>query len=269
MLSPYNISILNKNLFPTVVPYTARTTALISATGLNDITKINAINTFDLILLTLPFDSDDYLYLGFLGSASSNKYNFIDTSKYQLTFNGVWDFTNGMKPNGTSGYSQTGWNPYTRITGGYSYGSWGVYLRSSLTSFVFPFGSYPGGATGYNGLAGNNSTSQYWRLNGEANTTPTTTNNKRFFQASRSATTTDIYVMQDSQQFTLTGIYGNNLLTNQEVYLGANNNIGSPNNYSNIDMTCLYFSKNRFSQAEQTTMKNAVDALMTALSLNV
>ena len=54
-----------------------------------------------------------------------------------------------------------------------------------------------------------------------------------------------------------------------EVYLGANNNIGTANNFSNIDMTCLYFSKNRFTQSEQTTMKNAVDTLLTTLGLNV
>jgi hypothetical protein len=249
--------------------YTARTTALISATGLSDLTKINAINTFDLSILSLPFDADDYIYLGFLGSSTSNKYNFIDTTKYQLTFNGGWDFTNGMKPNGTNAYAQTGWNPLNRITGGYSYGSWGVYLRSALTSFIFPFGSYPGAASGYTGLAGNNATSQYWRLNGEANITPTTTNNKRFFQATRSANVTDMYVMQDAQQFTLSGIFGNGILSNREVYLGANNNIGTANNFSNIDMTCLYFSKNRFTQSEQTTMKNAVDTLMTTLGLNV
>jgi len=260
------INSMNKTSAPN---YTARTTSLISATGLSDLTKINAINTFDLSISSIPFDADDYLYLGFLGSASSNKYNFIDTSKYQLTFNGGWDFTNGMKPNGTNAYANTAWNPLTRITGGYTYGAFGVYLRNSLTSFIFPFGSYPGAANSYQGLAGNNTSSQYWRLNGEANTTPTTTNNKRFFQATRSSTATDIHVMQDTQQFTLSGIYGNGLTNGLEIYLGANNNQGVASNYSNLDMTCLYFSKNRFTQAQQTTMKNAVDTLMTTLSLNV
>lgn len=249
--------------------YTTRTTAFATATGITDTTILNALNTFDTGLISNGLDTDlDVLYPFVGGTATTHKYNFMDPATFALTFNGGWIHSStGIKPNGTNAYAQTGWVPSSRYSTGLTNGAWGSYIRQSLTAWPqFVLGSYTPGS--YFGLAGNSTNTQYWRVNGEANTTPTTTLNKGMFQASRALTSTNMFVSQNGQQFELSGILANGGIPGVEVYLSANNN-GGATQFGSQEQSLTYLSKGKYTQSQQLTMNNLVQALQTSLSRQV
>lgn len=101
-----------------VVPalYTARTTAFASATAITDITILNALNTFDLGLISNSLDSKMRALYPFVGTTSTTqKFNFMDSRDldvaYRLQFFGGGTFSSsGYLPNGTNGYGNTFFN---------------------------------------------------------------------------------------------------------------------------------------------------------------
>jgi hypothetical protein len=109
--------------------YTPRTTAFGIATGISDNTILNALNDFDLGLISNSLDSKIKALYPFVGGASSpHSYNFIDTSLYQITWSGgVVHDTNGITGNGTNAYGNTNFND-NLLT---DYISFGVYSRTS------------------------------------------------------------------------------------------------------------------------------------------
>jgi hypothetical protein len=252
------------------VAYTARTQALITATGLSDTTLINAINTFDLGLISngLLTGSNDALYFGFLGSAIANKYNFIDTTKFELTFLGGWDFTNGMKGNGTNGYAKTGWIPSTVAPLGSSYG---VYSRQLVLANNTLVSSYTGAATGYYGVIGKSSTSidLYNQTGGSGSTWSGLTNIKGCIQSSKLHSSSIQNVSLNTTQSSLT--MASSSLSSREVYISTFNNLDVPTSgyYATQDLCCIYLSSQVFTQAQQLTFNSLTNTLLTTLGLNV
>ena len=246
--------------------YTARTTALIAATGLSDLTKINAINTLDLGIISnnLPFTSNDAMYLSVLGSSNACSYNFIDTTKYRLTFNGGFTFTGGIVGNGTNGYATTGWIPSNIITGGKDYGALGVYLGADFVNDKHPmnvngmtdtyFGVYPGASSiGININDG-----------GNGNLTPVT--KRGFFQGSRSSTTT-VLASDNTHQASIN--YSSRNLPSTDVWLASMNFYNTRYGSTNVPIRFAYLSENRFTHAQQLTMNSLVNTFLTTLGLNV
>jgi hypothetical protein len=250
--------------------YTTRTAALIAATGLSDTTKINAINTFDLGIISnsIPFASNDTLYLGFLGDSAKNKYNFIDTTKYQLTFLGGWDFTNGMKGNGTNGYAKTGWIPSTVAPLGSSYG---VYSRQSVATNHSLLSSYTGAATGYYGPIGksSNSIDFYNQSGGAGSTANSLPRVNRFIQSSKSYSSLTQNISVDTTQIALS--MGSSSLSGREVYISTFNNLGVPTSgyYATQDLCCIYLSSQIFTTSQQLILNGLVNTMLTTLGLNV
>lgn len=252
------INSMNRVVAPS---YTARTTALIAATGLSDTTKINAINTFDLAIQSLPFGSDDVLYFGFLGDSTKNSYNFIDTSKYQLTFFGVWDFTNGMLPNGSSGYAKTSWIPSSRISNNNN-GAIGGYIRQNFTSDKHFIGAYSGAyfiPYLYNGKV-------YGSINDGNSGNFTPARLKGGIDISR-ISSTQIAGLNDSNTYTETVSFSG--LVGRELYIGAMNNLGTPYGYCNVDIVCPWASANAWTSSDLLTLQSARETLLTTLGLNV
>jgi hypothetical protein len=98
--------------------YNPLTTAWIAATLETDTTILNALNTFEAGLiansLTGKFNAI-YPFVG--GNSTKHRYNFMDTTQFQLTFNGGWTHSaNGALPNGTTGYANTGITPSTTLS---------------------------------------------------------------------------------------------------------------------------------------------------------
>ena len=98
------------------VAYTARTTAFATATAITDTTILNALNTFDLGLISNGLDTKMKALYPFVGgTASTHKYNFMDARDldvaFRLQFNGGWTHSaNGILGNATNSYSKTFFN---------------------------------------------------------------------------------------------------------------------------------------------------------------
>ena len=101
--------------------YTARTTAFASATAITDTTILNALNTFDLGLISNGLDTKMKAIYPFVGStATTQKYNFMDARDldvaFRLQFFGGGTFSaNGYQPNGTNAYANTYVTPSTNL----------------------------------------------------------------------------------------------------------------------------------------------------------
>ena len=103
--------------------YTARTQALITATGLSNTTKINAINSFDLEIQSIESKlTNKALYLLFLENSTWNARNFLGTSTFDLTFSGgLSHLASGILPNGVNGFANTNFKNATHLTSGTNY----------------------------------------------------------------------------------------------------------------------------------------------------
>lgn len=116
--------------------YGALTTAYSTATGITDVAKLTAFNTFETGLTTYGLTTK-LIALYFFRSTSSTvcSYNFMNTALYQQSFSSGWTFTNTYaQGDGSSAYSNTGILPSSVL---------------SLNSISVGYSSYTGG-----GLAG-------------------------------------------------------------------------------------------------------------------
>lgn len=103
IINPYQVQ-------PSGPSYGTLTTAWIAATGETDTTILGALNTLESDLTTYGLTSKiKALYPMVGGTSTKHSYNFINTSQYQLTFNGGWTHSStGATPNGTNAYGNTG-----------------------------------------------------------------------------------------------------------------------------------------------------------------
>lgn len=112
--------------------YTARTTAFASATAITDTTILNALNTFDLGLISNGLDTKMKALYPFVGgTATTHKYNFMDArdldAAFRLTFfGGGTHGSYGYLGNATNSYGETYFNIKTQIPSQIS--SLGTYL---------------------------------------------------------------------------------------------------------------------------------------------
>jgi hypothetical protein len=93
--------------------YTTRTQAFATATGIVDTTILNALNTFDLGLISNGLDTKMKAVYPFVGgTATTHKFNFMNpvdsNSAFRLQFfGGGTHSSTGYKPNGTNAYANT------------------------------------------------------------------------------------------------------------------------------------------------------------------
>lgn len=103
---------------PSGSAYNLLTTAWIAATGETDTTILNALNTFEGTLISNSLTSLITAYYPMVGGTSTkHAFNFMNTSLYNLTFNGWWTHSaTGALPNGTNAYANTGLNASSVLT---------------------------------------------------------------------------------------------------------------------------------------------------------
>jgi len=94
-----------------------RTTLFKEATGITDLTIINALKDLDAGLISTGLDAKiKYLYTFVGGTGDTCKVNFMSPGTKDLTFSGGWTFTNkGIKGNGVNTYANTGISPATNL----------------------------------------------------------------------------------------------------------------------------------------------------------
>jgi len=118
-----------------IVSYGPLTTAYATATGITDVTQLNAFNTFETGLTTYGLTAK-LIALYFYRSTSSTvcSYNFMNTALYQQSFSSGWTFTaNYAQGDGSSAYSDTGILPSSVL---------------SLNDISVGYNSYTGGTVG-------------------------------------------------------------------------------------------------------------------------
>jgi len=95
------------------ITLTSRTTAFKNATGITDVTILNALNDLDLGLTSNGLDSKITCLYPFAGGDSTkHSYNFMNPSSYQINWSsGVIHSSLGVKFNGTSSFGDTNLKP--------------------------------------------------------------------------------------------------------------------------------------------------------------
>ena len=123
----------------------------ITATSITDPTQQSAINQLVLDLKSYSVWTKLHaLYPIVGGNSLAHSYNLINTSNYQITFNGGWAHSStGALPNGTNGYADTGFNPLLNYDSVTSYGL-GFYSRTNnFSSTKCDFGCNVAGLYSY------------------------------------------------------------------------------------------------------------------------
>jgi hypothetical protein len=131
--------------------------AFITAANITDTTQQNAIKTLVSDLKSANIWVKMMALYPFVGgNASSHKWNLKDprdlNAAYRLTFNGGWTHSsNGVLPNGTTGYANTYLNDYSQLVAADNHIS--CYVNTNGTSAEFPYiiGNYR--STSDSGLA--------------------------------------------------------------------------------------------------------------------
>ena len=121
----------------------------------NNAFDLLGFNAFEQALIDAGITSDMYVVYPFRGGDSTkNSFNFMAHGANQLTyFGGLTHSNNGMLGNGTSGYANTGWNPFvsgiqsnigitycSRTNRTKDYGGLGVYSQVGIIPnfMIFP-----------------------------------------------------------------------------------------------------------------------------------
>lgn len=248
------ISSMNKTA---VASYTARTTAFASATGIVDTTILNALNTFDLGLISNSLDTKMKALYPFVGGTSTtHKFNFMNAADsnaaFRLTFNGgITHSSTGVLPNGTNGFASTYYTPPSGNAGMF------FYSRTNNGTFECNIG-------GYNSVTGSQSiifltSGSYFSMNSETfSYTRTPASDTLGFHASIRIGT-DITAYYRGGTVTATK---SNVPTS--LALNLFNRAGSNDLYSSKQCSSAGFVEN-YTIAEMNTLKILIDNLQTSL----
>lgn len=238
--------------------------AFITAAAITDPTQQSAINT-------LVTDLKGYsiwtkfkaIYPIVGGSASSHAVNLKTPGTFNLTFASGWTHSaNGMLPNGTSAYANTGFNPLTQSLPRNSAGM-GVYNRTDTST------------TGAHGQRVSNTfeifekwtnNTAYCYINDNSGGFQTTNFDSRgLFQGSRTASNA-IRLNINTAQYT--GTQASTGDSNGNLWIGASNNGGSGTFFNNRQIAFFYIAEG-FNNTEMQNIYTAVQAYQTTLSRQV
>lgn len=265
------ISSMNKTSLPS---YTARTTAFASATAITDTTILNALNTFDLGLISNGLDTKMKALYPFVGStATTHKYNFMNAvdsdAAFRLQFNGGWTHsTNGALGNGTNTYMNTFLVP--TIYSNFNTSGFGIYSRTNESGY-FDEGSGGYGSSPVNLI--------YPRLPspdfiadfyvGGRETLSFVSDSLGLTVGSQISSTNRRLYKNGSKIATTTGGLTSTIVPYYNMYFGANSsgptNIQNPSNKS----YAFAFHCENMTDTDQTNLYTLVQAFQTSLSRQV
>ena len=136
-----------------------RTTLFKDATGITDLTIINALKDLDAGLISTGLDAKiKYLYPFVGGTGDTCKVNFMSPGTKDLTFSGGWTFNSkGIKGNGVNTYANTGISPATNLSQNDVHAS--IYTATSRGYETGAFGQHSdfgAGSSSWNSIRLNN-----------------------------------------------------------------------------------------------------------------
>lgn len=230
--------------------YDADALAYFNATGLTDITKKAAINSY---IVGLKADSlwagtklrALYIFPG--NTATINKYNLKDPqdtdAAFRLLYNSV-NFTHGtngvaVTNSSTADFIDTRLNPSTVYpTYAFSYGALNHVIPSVNNTGGVYFGGNAGGSTLFNMRRGTSATEQVTFADGNSRTSTGITL-LEFWACSHNGTTAQVYKDGVATGGTISVTTGSR--PNQNMYLMRQNNNGSPQGTSLLTMKFAFW----------------------------
>jgi len=255
--------IINPYRFAAV--YNPLTTAWIAATSETDTTIINALNTFEAGLiansLTAKFNA---IYPMVGGTSTKHAFNFMNTSLYNLTFNGGWTHSaTGALPNGTNAYATTGIIPNSILSLNSTHLSYYSRNNTNVGSDIGCIQSVP---TRICRMEVRDAGLFRIGVNDAALITIANASSLGYFLGTRTASTAR-------------AIYKNGALANSDnvvsttlptigIFLGAGNVSGVANSYSNRQCALASIGSG-LTAGEVSTLYTLIQAFQTSLSRNV
>lgn len=250
--------------------YTTRTTAFAAATGITDTTILNALNTFDLGLISNGLDTKMKALYPFVGGdATKHSYNFINTSNFQITWNGgVSHSSFGVLFNGINGYGDTNLNQLTNMSlNNQGLTTYNNAINTSITTFGYS-GIYNAGiSVTHVGFIDNNGniTSRMSSAGGTA-----LTHNINY-----NGMVTGNRILSNQEKLykngTLVSTSSNNStsLQNFNYYIGALNNAGTGMAFPYSVRKCFFAIHEGLLDAEASTLYTLTQAFQTTLGRQV
>jgi hypothetical protein len=183
----------------------------------------------------------------------------LKSSSFTGTFNGGWTFSsNGVTGNGSNGYMQTGLNPNLEGINE----TFGIYSRTSQSGVKIPMGVIQGAAESYLGMGFSR-----MQVRGSAgNAAGTTLTTIGFILMRDEDNSVNQFSNINNVNFSDTRTFRGS--PNNTFFLGAANSGGSPNFYSNIEISSAFIS-DRLSSSEASDLYTAIQAFQSTLSRNV
>jgi len=243
------------------------TNAWIAETSEADSTIIGALQTLELGLSDNGLTSKMVALYPFVGgNATKHKYNFMDTTTFELTFSGGWTHAStGALPNGTNAYADTGINPNDDLNI-ITHGSY--YSRTNTQANAWAFGCN-GPSYFYQMIIRSTGDLIFGRI--QTNTTyqnATVTDSRGLFTMSRTAAEE----VEGYKNGTSLSVTNNTSLStfkaDANLYLACRNSNGSPVEYDNKECAFASFGDG-LSAGEVSTLYTLVQAFQTTLSRNV
>jgi hypothetical protein len=250
--------------------YTTRTTAFATATGITDTTILNALNTFDTGLISNGLDTKMKALYPFVGgTANTHKYNFMNPTNFQITWNGgVSHSSSGVLFNGTNGYANTNFNQLSNM----SLNNQGLTTYNNLvdaSSVVFGYsGIFNAGiSVAHVGFINNNGniTTRMSSTGG----TPLTHNVNYNGMVTGNRTLSNQEKLYKNGVLVSTSSNNSTSLQNFNYYIGALNNAGSGILYPYNVRKSLFAIHEGLTDVEASTFYNLVQAFQTSLSRQV
>lgn len=263
-MSKYYRSFLEES----TIPYTTRTTAFATATGITDTTILGALNTFDLGLISNSLDTKmKALYPMVGGTSTTCKYNFMNAvdsnSAFRLQFNGGWTFAStGAKPNGSNAYADTFYNQLAQGDNVNS-GHLSYYSRTNSNGTEVEIGA-SGGANTLLEIRTSGITYPFINQGGST-TTFTDADSLGFYVANR--TGASVLNAWKGGVKKVSGTNASTLCSNYSIFIGAFDS-GFAQYYSTKE--CAFSSiGSGLTDGEATTFYNLIQAMQTTLARNV
>lgn len=256
--------------------YTARTLAFLAATGISDTTIANALNTFDLGLISNSLDTKVKQFCPVVGgTATTHKSNFMNPADtdaaFRLTFaGGITHSATGMLFNGSTGFANTHLIPSVDLSSNNQY--YGVYIRTNnawMSGFDVAIGGRDGSnrasfiqpkrSDGFASLALNNGlANNIFYANADA---------RGYFSGTRrGANDCETYKSGVSKgtDVTASGFTASTV----KNYIGAANLNGTANVFVNQEI-CTVIQGLALTTAEDLILYNLIQAFNTALSRQI
>lgn len=248
--------------------FTSRTAAFKTATGITDATILNALNTLDLGLISNSLDSkllSIYPMVG--GTSTTNSYNFINTSQYQLTWYGGWTHSsNGVTPNGTNAYADTGINPNTLMS--LNNTGMGVYLRTNIAENSVDIGCQSSGTAYQLYIYSRYSDNNYYGAVFSDNHSITNTDSRGLFSVTRSSS--NVQKLYKNGTLVKTGSEVSTSKVTNNIAIGAvMRDLNTQANFSSKQNAFTYVLNSALSDSEVSTFYSLIQDFQTSLSRQV